>query len=286
MLDLFLKTYREWRDDRAYLYAAALSFYALFAIAPIIIIVIATAGMVFGQTAVSGEIVNLTENVIGTEIASVVESIIENAHLSDASLLMTIVSFLVFLFGASHLFSELKHTLNRIWDVDHRSPKKIRNIIRSRFISMLFVLGFGILFTMAIIFSAVLSTVGVLLMNILPIKIYTISILYTTIVFIAATLVFAAIYKILPDLKISWNDVWIGAIVTALLFMIGNYVIGIYMSYVNIGSIYGAAGSLIVMLFWLYYCAQIFFFGAEFTEVYAMERGSYSSGIKKITKLF
>jgi membrane protein len=281
MLDLFLKTYREWRDDRAYLYAAALSFYALFAIAPIIIIVIATAGMVFGQTAVSGEIVNLTENVIGREIASVVESIIENAHLSNASLLMTMVSFLVFLFGASHLFSELKHTLNRIWDVDHRSPKKIRNIIRSRFISMLFVLGFGILFTIAIIFSAILSTIGVFLMNI-----YVIKIIYTAIVFIAATLVFAAIYKILPDLKISWNDVWIGAIVTALLFMIGNYVIGIYMSYVNIGSVYGAAGSLIVMLFWLYYCAQIFFFGAEFTEVYAMERGSYSGGIKKITKLF
>lgn len=281
MLDLFLKTYREWRDDRAYLYAAALSFYALFAIAPIIIIVIATAGMVFGQTAVSGEIVNLTENVIGREIASVVESIIENAHLSNASLFMTIVSFLVFLFGASHLFSELKHTLNRIWDVDHRSPKKMRNIIRSRFISMFFVLGFGILFTIAIIFSAILSTIGVFLMNI-----YAIKIIYTAIVFIAATLVFAAIYKILPDLKISWNDVWIGAIVTAFLFMIGNYVIGIYMSYVNIGSVYGAAGSLIVMLFWLYYCAQIFFFGAEFTEVYAMKRGSYSGGIKKITKLF
>lgn len=286
MLDLFLKTYREWRDDRAYLYAAALSFYALFAIAPLIIIVIATAGMVFGKTAVSGEIVALTENLIGHEIATVIESIIQSAHLSDASLLMTIVSFFVFVFGASHLFSELKHTLNRIWDVDHRSLKNIKNIIRSRFISMLLVLGFGMLLTLSIIFSAVLSTIGVFLMNILPIKIYTISILYTAIVFIATTLIFAAVYKILPDLKISWDDVWIGAIVTALLFMIGNYIIGVYMSYVNIGSVYGAAGSLIVMLFWLYYCAQIFFFGAEFTEVYAMERGSYSGGIKKLTKLF
>jgi len=285
MLDLILKTYKEWQKDRAYLYAAAISFYALFAIAPIIIIVIATAGIVLGKTAVSGEIVNLTENFIGHEIAGVIESIIESAHLSDASLLMTIISFLVFLFGASHLFTELKHTLNRIWDVDSHSPKKIRNIIRSRFVSMLFVLCFGVLFTLAIIFSAVLSTVGVFLMNILPIKLYTISILYATIVFIVATLVFAAVYKVLPDLKISWDDVWIGAIVTSILFMMGNYLIGVYMSYINMGSVYGAAGSFIVMLFWLYYCAQIFFLGAEFTEVYAMERGSYSRGFKKLTKL-
>ncbi|MBU1446281.1 YihY/virulence factor BrkB family protein [Patescibacteria group bacterium] len=285
MLDLITKTYQEWSKDKAYIYAAAISFYALFAIAPIIIIVIATAGMIFGQTAISGEIVLLTENVIGHEIATVVESLIENAHLSEASLWMTVVSFFVFLFGASHLFSELKNMLNQIWDVNHRSPKKIRHIIRSRFISMLLVLCFGMLLTLSIIFSAVLSTVGVFLMNILPIKLYTISILYTGIVFVVVTLIFAAVYKILPDLKISWSDVWIGAIVTAILFMVGNYIIGIYMSYVNLGSVYGAAGSLIVMLFWLYYCAQIFFLGAEFTEVYAMEKGSYSHGFKKLTKL-
>lgn len=281
MISLIKKAFIEWRHDKTSLLAASLTFYTIFAIAPVLIIVIAIAGLFFGEQAIQGEIVGQIQNLVGKEVASATEFIIENASISQSSLLFTIISIGIFLFGATRVFTNLKTALNTIWDIEHQPFKKIHKIIKSRFISLLFVLSFGFLLILSLILSGVLATAGVYLANVLPVKIYIFSILNIGVSFLLITFIFAMIYKFIPDVKISWNDVWIGAAVTTFLFMIGNMLIGFYMRNVSIESVYGAAGSFIIILLWLYYNAQIFFLGAEFTKVYAHEYGSFSSKLQK-----
>ena len=279
MIDLIKQTYKEWRIDRASLLSASLTFYMLFALAPMLVIVIAVAGVFFGEQAIRGEIVGYIQDMVGIQVATSVEFVVENAKLASQGLIFTILSVLIFLFGASRIFTSLKMALNDVWDVKHQPFKKIKTVIRSKFVSVLFVLGFGFLLIFALILSGVMATVGVYIVGFLPVNIIVIKLVNIGMSFLFITFVIGMIYKFIPEVKISWNDVWIGAFVTAVLFMVGNWIIGLYVRNLTPESVYGAAGSIIILLLWLYYSAQIFLFGAEFTKVYAYKYGSFSSKI-------
>jgi membrane protein len=283
MIDLFKQTYKEWRLDRASLLSASLTFYMLFALAPMLVIIVAIAGFFFGEQAMRGEIVMYMQDMVGKEVASSLEIIVENAKLADQGMVFTILSIVLFLFGASKIFNSLKIALNDVWDVKHQPFKKIRKIIHSKLISILLVLGFGLFIVLAIIMSGAMATIGVYVVNLLPVNLILLKLINVGISFLLITFVIGMIYKFIPEVKISWNDVWIGALVTAALFMVGNWLIGLYMRNLTPESVYGAAGSIIIILLWLYYSAQIFLFGAEFTKVYAYKYGSFSG---KITQWF
>ncbi len=286
MLKIFLKAFKEWGNGRASNYAAALTFYALFALAPIIIIVIAGAGAIFGEQAARGEIVVQIQSLVGHEIASAIQVIIENANISSGNIIIATLSFLLFLFAASRIVTSLKYALNRTWDKELTRFKKVHHAIKSQFLSMLAIVAFGFLLVLLILVSGIMATVWVYLANFLPVGSSLFQILNIIISFGVITFVIAAINKYLPDIEIAWKDVWIGAAVTTILFMLGNYLIGLYLRNVSVGSVYGAAGSLVLILIWLYYSFQIFLFGAEFTRVYSENKGTYRGIFKKILDLF
>lgn len=275
MIKLFKKAFKEWHRDKASQLAASITFYAMFALAPIMIIVIAVAGAFFGEQAVKGEIVGQIQTLVGPEIASAIQVIVENAHLSTSNILFSIISLLIFLFAASRIVTSLKYALNKIWDVKHKKHKVVPKYIKSKFLSMLAILGLGFIFALFLFTSGIMATIWVYLASFIPIRSSVFQILNLAVSFGLMTFIIALIYKYLPDIKIAWKDVWIGAAVTTVLFMLGNWAIGLYMRNVTIGSVYGAAGSLIIILLWLYYISQIFLFGAEFTKVHSEEKTSY-----------
>jgi len=286
MIKIFLKAFDEWRHGRASNYAASLTFYALFALAPIIIIMIAVAGAIFGDQAARGEIVGQISTIVGSEIASAIQVIVENAQLSGSNIVFTILSLFVFLFAASRVITSLKYALNRTWDKDGMRHKKIHHAIKSKFLSILLIISLGLIFVLLIFVSGIMATIWVYVANFLPVGSSLLQVLNLIVSFGFITFLVAAINKYLPDIKIAWKDVWIGAAVTTILFMFGNYLIGLYIRNITVSSIYGAAGSLVLILIWLYYSFQIFLFGAEFTRVYSEEQGSYRGIFKKILDLF
>lgn len=279
MIELLKQTYKEWRIDRATLLSASLTFYTLFALAPILIIIIAVAGFFLGEQAIQGEISAYVQGMVGSEVAKSVEFIIENAKVADSSLVFTLISIGIFLFGVSRLFTNLKIALNDVWDVKHQPFKKIRSIIHSKLISVVFIVGIGLLLVLALITSVAMATLGVYLIKLLPVDLIMFKAINMGIAFLLITFVIGMIYKFIPEVKIAWNDVWIGALFTAVLFMFGNWLIGLYLRNLTPESVYGAAGSIIILLLWLYFSAQIFLFGAEFTKVYAYKYGSFSNKI-------
>lgn len=286
MLKIFVKAFKEWSSSGASNYAAALTFYALFALAPIIIIVIAGAGVVFGEQAARGELVGQIQSLVGPEVASAIQAIVENAQISGGNIVITILSFLLFLFAASRIITSLKYALNRTWDKDGLKHKKFHQAIKSKFLSILFIVVFGLLLVLLILVSGIMATIWVYLANFLPVGSSLLQILNLAVSFGLITFIIAVINKFLPDIEIAWKDVLLGAAVTTVLFMLGNYLIGLYIRNVSVESVYGAAGSLIIILVWLYYSFQIFLFGAEFTKVYSEERGSYRGIFKRILDLF
>ncbi|MBA4336528.1 ribonuclease BN [bacterium] len=275
MINLLKQTYKEWETDRASMLSASLTFYMLFALAPMLVIIIAVAGMFFGEQAIRGEIVAHIQDLVGKEVATSIEFIVQNAKLADQGIIFTGISIILFLFGSIKIFESLEIALNDVWNVEHQPFKKIKKVIHSRFISILFVLGLGLFVVFALLISGVMATVGVYVVKLFPVNILMMKMINVGISFLLITFVIGMIYKFIPEVKIAWNDVWIGALFTTILFLIGNWLIGLYMRNLTPESIYGAAGSIIILLLWLYYSAQIFLFGAEFTKVYAHKYGSF-----------
>ncbi|MCC7448121.1 MAG: YihY/virulence factor BrkB family protein [Anaerolineae bacterium] len=279
-LELAKQTFSEWNEDKAPQLAAALAYYTIFSIAPLLIIVIGIAGLVFGQEAVRGQIVGQIQGMVGQQGAELIQTMIQNASRPAAGVLATIIGFVTLLAGAAGVFSQMKATLNQIWDVPPKQgPGGIKGIIASikqQFISFTMVLGVGFLLLVSLVLSAGLQAAGKFLGDRFGVSSGIWEIINFVVSFGVITLLFAAIYKVLPDLKIAWRDVWIGAAVTALLFTIGKWLIGLYLGHSSTASSYGAAGSLVILLLWIYYSAQILFLGAEFTQVYARKHGSMS----------
>jgi membrane protein len=271
---LLRTTLEEWNADNATHLAAALAYYTIFSLAPLLIIAIAIAGLLFGREAAQGQLVGQIEAYINDgQTAEFIQSMLKNASTPATNILATMVGVAVLLFGATGVFGELKNSLNLIWDAPAR-PSSIRNLIIQRILTLAMVLVSGFLLLASLIVSTVLVAAKDWVEVIWPgMGAFGLAANFLFF-FLVTVLLFALVYKYVPDMNIAWRDVWIGAAATAVLFSAGRYLISLYLSHSTVQSTYGAAGSLAVLLLWVYYSAQIFFLGAEFTQVYARTEGS------------
>ena len=288
-LGLLKDTFDEWTQDNAARLGAALAYYALFSIAPVLIIVVAVAGLVFGEAAAQGKIVEAIQGVIGADAANVIQSIIQNVRESGSGLLATIIGLVTIVLGASGLFSALKDALNAIWEIAPSPDRGLLGAIRDRILAIVFVLGIGFLLMAALAVSTAVAALSQFVGDALPGGAFAWQAVNFGVLFAILTVLFAMIYRILPDARIAWRDTWIGALFTSLLFTIGIVLLGLYLGRSSVGSTYGAAGSLVVILIWVYYSAQIFFFGAEFAQVYANKYGSRllpDAGARRVVEAF
>lgn len=270
---LLKEAFQEWQQDKASLLAAALAYYTVFSITPLLVIAVAIAGAVFGQDTAKGEILEQINGLVGQQGAQAIETALANADRPQLSGVASLISVVVLLIGASGVFAQLQEALNTVWNVKAKPNAGIWQFIRKRLLSFGMVLAIGFLLLVSLILSAMLSGISKLEISLLPGFTPLWQILNFAISFGFISLLFALIYKYLPDVKIRWKDVTIGAIITALLFTLGKFLIGLYLGRGSLGSAYGAAGSLIVFLAWVFYSAQILLFGAEFTQVYARKYG-------------
>lgn len=268
-------TFSSWLDDYAPSMGAALAYYTLFSIAPLLLIVISTAGIIFGEEAVRGEIFDQLRDLMGDQGAQAIQSLLASVSEPKKGIAGTIIGAVLLVVGATTVLGELQDALDRIW----RAPEKDRKggiwtLVRTRLLSLGIILGIGFLLIVSLVFSAAVAALtkwwGPFFSNL--------EMLATAVNFIVSFLflsaLFAMLYKLMPRVEIRWRDVWAGAVVTALLFTVGKLLIGIYIGKSAISSGFGAAGSLVVVLVWVYYSAQIFLLGAEFTKVYSQAHGS------------
>ena len=272
--DLIKESFKGWKDDGALDLGAALAYYTIFSLAPLLLIVTAVAGLVWGREAVQGQLVGQMQGIVGTQGAQAIQTMVANAGKHGQGVLATILGLATILFGATGVFVQLQSALDRIWNVEPKPGAGIWSFIRTRMISFGMVLGIGFLLLVSLVVAAAVAALGKWATGMLPGGETLINILTFAVSFALITLLFAMIYKVLPDVEIAWRDVWIGAAVTALLFTIGKFLIGLYLAHSTVASTYGAAGSLVVLLLWIYYSSQILFLGAEFTQVYATRYGS------------
>ncbi len=279
--DLFKQTFKEFGEDKAPRLGAALAYYTVFSIAPLLLIAIAIAGFVFGEEAAHKEISGQLGGLLGREGAKSIEEMIKSAAKPKTGMLATIVGIITLFFGASGVFMQLKDALNTIWNVAEKKAGGILGFIKQRFLSLAMVCGIGFLLLVSLIFDAMISAMGGYLNQRFPGGEALLQTLQMVISFVLVTLLFAAIFRFLPDTHPTWHDVWFGALFTAVLFVLGKFGLSLYLGKASIGSSYGAAGSLVILLVWVYWSAQILFFGAEFTQVYARTHGSMAGDTSK-----
>ncbi|HEX2908604.1 MAG TPA: YihY/virulence factor BrkB family protein [Phototrophicaceae bacterium] len=272
-LALLKTAFDEWNKDNAPRLAAALSYYTIFSIAPLLIVVVAIAGAVWGPEAVQGRLDEQIQGMIGAQGADLVQQMVQNARHPADNLIATLIGLATLLLGAAGLFVQLKGALNTVWEVQP-PPQGIWGTIKTQLLSFTMVLGVGFLLLVSLVISAVIAALSNFINGMIGNVEFVLQLLNFAISFSFITLLFALIYKFLPDIKIEWRDVWIGAAFTSLLFTIGKTLIGLYLGNSGVTSTYGAAGSLVIVLLWVYYSAQILLFGAEFTQVYARKYGS------------
>jgi membrane protein len=271
---LFRKACLAWADDNAPSMGAALAFYTVFSLAPVLIIAISVAGLASGKRAVEGEFLRQLHGLVGGTGARAVQSIIQSADRPALGLLASSIGIGTLLAGASGAFVELHDALNKIWKVPHPSKGLWLSVIRERFLSFGLVLGLGFLLVVSLLVSTALGAVGNLIAPLFPHPvIYWESVNYLLSLGVIALLL-AMVFKLLPDADIAWRDVWMGAAIASLLLTTGKALIGAYLARSTVASAYGAASCLIIILTWVYYSAQIVLFGAELTHVYARQRGS------------
>ena len=272
--DLVKETASSWDKINAPRLGAALAFYTLLSVAPLIVVCIAIAGLIFGPQAAQDHIRIQVQTVVGNEGGKVLQSLLENAYKPAQGVTAAAVGFFMLLFGASGVFGELRDSLNAVWGRTTTSSSGLIAMIKYRFVSFAMVLGIGFLLLVSLVLSAGLSAAGKFFQSRLPLPEPVLQIGSLVVSFLAVTILFALLYKVVPDVRIEWEDVAIGAAVTSLLFSIGKFLIGLYLGKASVGSAYGAAGSLVVFIVWVYYSAQIFFLGAQFTRVFAERHGS------------
>jgi membrane protein len=268
-----------WRKDYASSMGGALAYYTLFSIAPVLIIVIAIAGFFLGAEAARGEIVTQLQGLLGKDGATAVQALLESTSEPEEGLLATITSVLLLLVGATTVFAELQSDLDRIWRAETKPIGGVWALLRARILSFGMILVLAFLLLVSLVISAALSALGKWWGGWFEGWAVLLEVLNFVIAFAITTGLFALIYKFLPRVEIAWHDVWIGAGVTALLFAVGKFLIGLYIGRSGVASGFGAAGSFVVLLVWVYYSTQIFLLGAEFTWVYAHERGSRSGKV-------
>ena len=263
----------DWSHDRAPRLGAALAYYTVFSLVPFLVVVIALIGLVLGQEAAQSAILSHIATLVGDQSAAAIKDMIQRADQPSTGLVATGLAVVTLLFGASGVFGQLQDALNTVWGVEPKEGRGVWGFIKDRFLSFVAVLGTGFLLLVSLILSSALAAFGKWFSGLLPLPEALLHLFNFVLSFVVVTGLFALIFKVLPDARVAWRDVWVGALLTAALFTIGKYALGLYLGKSNVASAYGAAGSLVLILVWVYYSAQILLYGAEFTQVYANRVG-------------
>ncbi|VWX63657.1 Membrane protein [Burkholderiales bacterium 8X] len=275
LFDLCKQAVTSWKADYAPSMGAALAYYTIFSVAPLLLIVISVAGLVFGEDAARGEIMSQLSGLMGVDGARAVQGMLEAVNKPAEGIVATVIGLVLLVVGATTVFGELQDALDRIWRAPARDTQSgLLTLLRVRLLSFSMIMGIGFLLMVSLVASAALAALSKWWAPVFggwAVLAQGVNFVFS---FAMVTIGFALIYKIMPRVRIQWRDVWVGAAVTALLFTVGKHLIGLYIGKSSVASGYGAAGSLVVVLVWVYYSAQIFLLGAEFTWVYAHQYGS------------
>jgi membrane protein len=267
------QTFSEWSDDKGGRLGAALSYYTVFSLAPLLLLIISIAGLAFGRDAAEGRIFDQLSGILGADSAKLIQAAVAKAGSTKGGVIGTIVGIVALIAGATGIVVELQDALNTVWKVKPKPNRGVWGVVRTRILSVAMILSLGFLLLVSLVVSAALAALSGWLRGVIG-DVAIIGWFLDLVVAIAViTTLIALIYKILPDARVAWRDVWVGAAATAVLFLIGKYLIGLYIGKASVGSAFGAAGSLAVLLVWIYYSAQIVLLGAEFTRVYANRFG-------------
>jgi membrane protein len=273
-LSILAAAFRHWLDSQAFIYAAALAFFTVFSIAPILVVVVALVGLVIGERAVQGELFTQLEETLGSEAAGVVQTAVVNSQIDQSGFIPALVGIVATILGATTVFAQMQQSLNQIWGV---APRPKRNnlwaLLKSRLLSLTIILAIGFIMMVSLLLSVALRSVMAFAEEWLPVPGWTMVGMEWGLSLLVITLLFAAMFKILPDVLLAWRDVLLGAFITALLFTIGRSFISVYLAYTATASAYGAAGSLALLLLWVNYSSMILLFGAAFTRAHLEGRG-------------
>ncbi len=272
--EICVLTIKQWLDDNMMLHAAGLAFYTIFSLAPLLIIIVVLTGFFFGEQAASGQLSMYMEELVGEELAAAIENIVSSVAQGGRGTIATIFSSFILLFAATTVLTQLKESLNIIWNVDKSMRQPIKMFFINRMLGLIMIGVFSLALVASFFISTIISFIGPFLDEFLPggIGVYT---LMNSLVFVIfATLLFSVIYKMLPDIRVKWTDVLVGAFVTSLLFLLGRTIVSFYLANAATASTYGAAGSFVIFLIWVYYNVMVIFIGAEFTQIYTKRYGS------------
>ena len=271
---LLKKAYQGFNDDNGMKLSASLSYYTIFSLSPMLVIIISLASLFYGREAVQGQVYGQIKDLIGSSAAIEVQDMIKNAQLSNHTVKATIIGLVTLLLGATGVFSEIQDSINYIWSLKAKPKKGWLKIIINRLLSFSMIVTFGFLLLVALIVNTILDVFSGHIQELFPqLAVYIFYVINLIVLLLIITFMFAVIFKVLPDGHLPWKDALIGAAFTSFLFMIGKFVIGLYLGQSKAGYAYGAAGSLIVILLWVYYSSIILYFGAEFTEAYSYTFG-------------
>ncbi len=267
----FRETFSQWNSHDAPRLGAALAFYTILSMAPLVILIIAIIALMVGYSTAQNQLLGEVASLVGSAGAEAVKAMLQHAQKPGSGILASLVGIATLVYGASGVFGELRSALNKMWDVKPQETAGIWGAVKLHFFSFGMVFAVGFLLLVSLVISAVLAAIGKFFGGMLPLPEFMLSAFNLLISLAGTAILFALIFRYVPEAKIAWKPIWIGATVTALLFTVGKFLIGLYLGKAAVGSPYGAAGSLVVVTVWVYYSAMIFFFGAEFTHVLACE---------------
>ena len=273
--DLTKETAQSWMEHKAPRLGAALAFYTIFAITPVFLIVLAIAGFWFGEEAARRQLFDQLQGLLGQEGGEAIQAVVAAANKPKTGAWATLAALVTLLVGATGVFVQLQDALNTIWNVRREPGRGLRHFIKDRVLSFAMILAIGFLLLVSLVINALLAALGKFMSDLMPAQEIFWQIVNLLMSLGVVTLLFALIFKVLPDVKIAWHDVWVGAMITALFFNLGKLLLSLYLGRSSTASAYGAAGSLVIILLWVYYSSQILFLGAEFTRVYAVKFGSH-----------
>jgi membrane protein len=272
LVQILKSSFADWNADNTPRLGAALAFYTILSISPLVILVIAIVSLVFDRSSAQAHLLAQVQSLMGPEGRDAVQTMLASSRKTSSGIVATVIGALTLVFGASGVFGELRSALNTIWDVKPKNSSGLWGMLRERFFSFGMVMSVGFVLLVSLIASSGLAAISKFFSGIVPVPSIVLGAFNFLVSFIGIAVLFAFILKYVPETDVRWGDVRVGAVGTALLFTIGKSILGLYLGKASPGSAYGAAGSLVVMVIWVYYSAQIFFFGAEFTHVYALSR--------------
>ncbi len=268
------QVFTEFIEDNILKYSASLAYYTVFSLAPVLIVIISICGVLFGKEAIRGQIYSQIKGLVGNDAAVQIQDTIKNIHLTGHNVFATMVSIVVLLIGATGIFGEVQDSLNRIWGLRVKTKKTWWKLILNRLLSFSLIISIGFVMMVSLLLNAIVSAFGHFLARYFSeFSVVLVQITDSVLTFVITTFLFSLMFKVLPDAKIKWKDVLVGGLITSVFFTLGKLGIGYYLGKSNIASVYGAAGSIMIIMVWVYYSSMILYLGAEFTKVYAKVHG-------------